>query len=96
VKPSLSIVPSIYSLIWLAELVTPGDSPFRHLNPHFEATADVWLSSVITLHTLYRLTEDLVTDVVLPDKVAQKLLVDTGLVDNGGVPEGAAKLDGLE
>lgn len=29
-----------------------------------------------------QLTEDLVTDVVLPDEVAQKLLIHTGLVNN--------------
>lgn len=37
-----------------------------------------------------KLTEDLVTDIVLPDEVTKKLLVNSSLVDNGGIPEGTA------
>lgn len=31
------MVPSMYSLMWLAEFVTP-DSLFKHLIPHLDAT----------------------------------------------------------
>lgn len=36
-KPSLSIVPSIYDLMWVAELVTIRWGP-KTSNPHLEAT----------------------------------------------------------
>jgi hypothetical protein len=52
-------------------------------NPHLDATDHTTRLISLQVHQWYSThTEDLVADIVLPDEVAQKLLVDTGLVDN--------------
>lgn len=84
-KPSLSMVPSIYSLIWEAELVTAPSRlsvPPRQAKPHFDAT--------ITQHNQYwfsdggymQRTEDFITDVMLPNEISEQFLVDTGSINN--------------
>lgn len=84
-KPSLSMVPSIYSLIWEAELVTPPSRisvPPRQANPHFDATikqhSQYWFSDGGDMQR----TEDFITDVVLPNEISEQFLVDTGSINN--------------
>jgi hypothetical protein len=63
------------------ELVTAMSSNTE--NPHLDATDHTTRLISLQVHQWYSThTEDLVADIVLPDEVAQKLLVDTGLVDN--------------
>lgn len=64
-KPSRSIVPSMYSLICEAELVTVKLST---LNPHFEATASV--STRLYYWVTYVHTEDLVAHIVLANEIS--------------------------
>jgi hypothetical protein len=64
------------------ELVTAMPSSNTE-NPHLEATDDAVRSASLRAHQWRSTrTEDLVAHVVLPDEVAQELLVDTSLVDN--------------
>jgi len=42
------------------------------------------------------LTEDLVPHLMFPDKFSKQLLIDTGLVDNSGIPKSTPELDGLQ
>lgn len=79
------MVPSIYSLIWEAELVTPPSRPSvppRQAKPHFDATtkqnSQYWFSDGGDLQR----TEDFITDVVLPNEVSEQFLVDTGSINN--------------
>lgn len=69
----------MYFLIWGAELVTFPSS--KTAKPHFEATATVLAEEYF--HGFIgpaALTEDLVANIVLSDKVTQKLLVDPGTI----------------
>lgn len=74
------MVPSIYVLIWDAELVTPP-SP-NTSNPHFEATdnshqnaADQWSISETP-------TEHLVPDLVFPYEIPEQFLIYAGLIND--------------
>lgn len=60
--------------------MTLPSPPFMQLKPHFEATT-LNLLDVLTRNIVF-LTEDLVTNVVFPDKLAKKALVDSRLIDN--------------
>lgn len=80
-NPRRSIVPSMYDLMCSGELVTMPSSNTE--NPHLDATDHTTRSVGLRTHREYSTrTKDLVADIVLPDEVAKKLLVDTGLVDN--------------
>lgn len=72
------MVPSMYSLMWEAELVIER-SP-NALKPHFEAT--MRRSAGIEYLDDWRPTEYFVPNVVLSDKLPQKFFIHTGLIDN--------------
>lgn len=48
------------------------------------------------VQTTFRCNEDLVADVVLPDKVAKEFLIDTCCIDDCSIPKGAAEFNGFE
>lgn len=85
-KPSLSMVPSMYSWIWAAELVTVRVGA-KTSKPHLDATGqpDQLLPSASrTNGSLKIITKDLVADVVLLDEIAEQLLVGTVAVRDLG------------
>lgn len=76
------MVPSMYDLMWAAELVTAPSSKTE--KPHLDATVrrKTNISTCCFYEGINLLTEDLITNIVLPDEVSQQLLVDTSLVDD--------------
>lgn len=76
------MVPSMYDLIWAAELVTEP-SP-KQSKPHLEATRPVHQYYILSQRSngALRLTEDLVANLMLPDKISQELLIDTSLIND--------------
>lgn len=76
------MVPSMYDLMWVAELVTAPSSKTE--KPHLDATVrrKTNVSTCCFYEGIKSLIEDLIANIVLPDEVSQKLFVDAGLVDD--------------
>lgn len=78
------MVPSMYSLMWAAELVTVRWGP-KTSNPHLEATArryHVSQEQNVEKKMFVVLTEKLIAGTVLLNEFSQQLLIFTSLVGN--------------